>query len=53
MIEVTQKEFDILEKVVAHYCVDCPGDDLEDNSICERCHVFRMMEALAVEPQND
>jgi len=48
MVEVTNKQFDVVEDAVGKYCLDCPEDTTEDDSACKNCHVRRLMDSLIV-----
>ena len=47
-IEATSEQRTVVQNVVDAYCVDCPEDTLENDSVCESCHIRRMMDALIV-----
>lgn len=48
MITVTQEQFDTVENVVGKYCMGCPEDTLNDDTVCENCHIRHMMDVLEV-----
>lgn len=48
MIAVTSKEFYLVGNVVDQYCLDCPEDTLNNPNVCDRCHVRRMVDSLAL-----
>jgi len=43
---MTEREFDIIEDAIDNYCMDCHEDTLNDETICEKCHIRKFMDKI-------
>jgi len=40
---MTEYEFEIIDDAIGDYCMRCSEDTLNDDTICDKCHIRKFM----------